>query len=343
MIMKKLLQVALTCTMLISFAQNKETIKLKGSIPNNSENEYKELIVIDQRKDKIIGILPFDDPKEMREVTFEESPNEDLRKWYRKSNLKGGKKELVLVLNELKLSVKETSDHKQLGILRFSAQTFSKEGEQYQFLYKKDTTFIFSHKSVSDVMVKNIHHVFSGLLALTYHQEPHKEILSANEVSDYEAHIKNTYAVFKSESLKDGIYLDYISFFKQILEEGSVLEKNEFMGTVTRGTVEKNGKVKKIPARKIFAYVENDKSYKILNDKLTDLNRNEKGFYLLARPKDVFQKGIDPAFAMLGLAGVLIDAVATEVFSNDRQQEIYIDPLTGEYDLSDEKLNKLIQ
>ncbi|MGG7439795.1 hypothetical protein ACQ7CU_17100 [Chryseobacterium arthrosphaerae] len=341
--MKKFLQVALACTMLFCFAQNKEIIKLKGNIPNNSKNEYKGLTVIDQRKDKTIGVLPFDDSKEMREITFETSPDEDLGSWYRRSNFKGGKKELVLVLNELKLSVKESSDHKNLGILRFSAQTFSKEGMQYQFLYKKDTTFVFSHKNVSDIMVKNIHHVLSGFLSLTYQKEPHKDILSAGEVSDYEAHIKNTYAVFRNESLKDGIYLDYISFFKQIPEEGSVLEKNEFMGTVTRGTTEKNGKVKKISTRKIFAYVENGKAYKILNDKLVDLNRNDNGFYLLARPKDVFQKGIDPVFAMFGIAGVLADALATEVFSNDTVKEIYIDPLTGEYDLSDENLNKLIQ
>lgn len=340
--MKKILQVGLTCIMLLSFAQNKEIIKLKGSIPNNGETEYKGLSVIDQRKDKTIGILPFNDNKEMKEVAFESSPNDDLGNWYRKSNLKGGKKELVLVLNELKLSVKESNDRKKLGTMRFSAQTFSKEGDQYQFLYKKDTVFLFSHKEVSDIMVKNIQHVFSGLLALTYNKKPHNKILSLKEVSDYDGYIKNTYDIFKNEKLKDGIYLDHISFFKQIPEEGSALEKNEFMGTITRGTIEKNGKVKKIPAHKIFAYVENGKAYKVLNDKLADLYRNDKGFYLVARPKDVFRKGINPAFAMFGIAGVLVGALGTEVFSDDTVKEIYLDPLTGEYDISDENLNKLI-
>lgn len=341
--MKKWLSVIFICITVMSFGQNKEIIKLKGSIPNNGETEYKALAVIDQRQDKTIGILPFGEDKEMREVAFETSPNDDLGNWFRKSNLKGGKKELILVLNELRLSVKESNDKKKLGIMRFSAQTFSKEGDQYQFLYKKDTVFLFSHQDVSDIMVKNIHHVFSGLLTLTYHKQPQNEILSLNEVSDYEGYIKNTRDIFKNETLKDGIYLDYISFFKQTPEEGSVLEKNEFMGTVTRGTIEKNGKTKKLPTHKIFAYVENGKAYKILNDKLADLNRNEKGFYLVASPKDVFRKGINPAFAMFGIAGVLVGAVATEVFSNDTMKEIYLDPLTGEYDISDENLNKFIQ
>ena len=133
--MKKFLQLVTTCLMIISFAQNKEIIKLKGDIPNNGEGDYNTLIVIDNRKDRTIGVLPFGDGKEMREVSFQTSPEDDLSEWYRKSNPKGGKQDLVLVLNDLRLSVKETYERKNIGTMKFSLQSFVKEGDKYHFLY----------------------------------------------------------------------------------------------------------------------------------------------------------------------------------------------------------------
>lgn len=342
--MKKILQIVLICITIIAFAQNKEIIKLKGSIPNNGENEYIALHVIDQRIDKTIGILPFDDHKETREVVFETSPNDDLGNWYRKSNYKGGKQELILVLKELKLSVKESGGTRDFGTIDFSVQAFAKERDEYHFLYKKDTVFAFSGKNVSDIMVKNIHHIFSGFLSLTYNKKPNMDILTINEASDYEGYIKNNYDIFKTETLKDGVYLDHISFFKQIPEDGNfVLEKNEHGGGVVRAIAEKDdGKKRKISASKMFAYVEKGKAYKRVSERFLELNRNENGFYLLSKPADIFSAQVSP-FAMMGLAGVLIQSIATDRTNNDAVKEIYIDPLTGEYDISDENLNKLIQ
>ncbi|MEG0928235.1 hypothetical protein [Chryseobacterium sp.] len=333
--MKKILQIVLICISIITFAQKKEIIKLKGNIPNNGDREYSALHVIDQRIDKTIGILPFDDHKETREVVFENSPNDDLGNWYRKSNYKGGKQELILVLKALKLSVNETGNTKNLGTIDFSVQAFAKEGEQYHFLYKKDTVFAFSNKDVSDVMVKNIHHIFSGFLLLTYNKKPYADILTLDEASDYEGYIKNNYEIFRTETLKEGIYLDHISFFKQIPEDGDfVLEKNGHSGGVVRAIAEKDGKKKRISASKMFAYVENGKAYKKVSERFLELNRNKKGFYLLSKPADIFSTNASP-FMMMGLAGVLIQSITTERINNDAVKEIYIDPLTGEYDISE--------
>jgi hypothetical protein len=49
--MKKFLQAFMTCFVMILFAQNKEVIKFRGNITNNSEGSaYKFLTVLDQRK-----------------------------------------------------------------------------------------------------------------------------------------------------------------------------------------------------------------------------------------------------------------------------------------------------
>lgn len=126
MIMKKFLQSILIFLTVFSFAQNKEFIKLKGNIPNNGEGDYNTLQVIDNRKDRTIGILPFGEDKTMKEVSFQNGIKEDLTDWYRKSNLKGGKQDLVFVVNDLRFSVKETGEKKNIGIMNFSLQSFAK-------------------------------------------------------------------------------------------------------------------------------------------------------------------------------------------------------------------------
>lgn len=333
--MKKFLQVTMTCLLIVSFAQNKEIIKLKGSIPNNGEGDYNTLIVIDNRKDKTIGVLPFGDGKEMKEVSFQNSPEDDFSEWYRKSNLKGGKQDLVLVLNDLKLSVKETYERKNIGTMKFSLQSFVKEEGKYHFLYKKDTTFKFSHRDVADVMVRNMHHLFSLYLEKTYKSKPSKYDLTLDDISNYQSYVNN-YPASKNESLKEGTYLDYNSFFRQTPEEGYTLERWE-NGTLDRAVKTENGKKMKIPSRKMFIYVENGKAYKNTYSGFQELLKNEKGFYIVAKPSSLFPPQYDIKLGiMFGLAGGIADAL---LFNPNKlshnPQEIYIDPMTGEYDFND--------
>lgn len=333
--MKKLFQVVLTCLITILFAQNKEFIKLKGHIPNNGTGDYNSLIFIDKRENKTIGILPFGETREMKEVSFENSAEDDFTKWYQKSNLKGGKQDLVLVLNELKLSTEDTRDKKNIGMMNFSMQSFMKEGNQYQFLYKKDTVLVFTHKDVSDMMVKNMYHIFSSYFDKTYKAKPAGEKLTFNEISDYQTYVNN-YAAFKNDHLKDGIYLDYISFFKQTPEEGNyVLERLEG-GKLSRAVKTEDGKNKKIPARKIFMYVENGKAFKNTYSGFFELNKNEKEFYIYTKPELLFPPHYNvSAGAMFGLVGGIVDAIVYRPNQKGRdvEQNIYIDPMTGDFDL----------
>ena len=331
--MKKLLQVVMTCVMIISFAQNKEFIKLKGDIPNNGEGDYNSLIVIDKREDKTIGILPFEDNKEMKEVSFQNSAAEDLTNWYRKSNLKGGKQELVLVLNELRLSVKETNERRNIGTMTFSVQSFVKEGDKYQFLYKKDTIFMFSHRDVADIMVKNLHHIFSLYFDKTYKSKPVNYDLTISEISDYQNYVNN-YPAFKNEVLKEGIYLDYNSFFRQTPEENYTLERFED-GKLDRAIKIENGKKKRIPSHKIFIYVENGKAFKNTFSGFHEVNKNDKGFYLFIKPDMLYPSDYNINFGMMfGLVGGIIDAIMFNPNKIDMKtvREVYIDPMTGNYD-----------
>jgi len=335
--MKRLLQMMMVLLMLNAFAQNKEFIKLKGDIPNNGEGDYNSLIVIDKRINKSIGFLPFGENREMKEVSFPKSAEEDLVGWYQKSNLKGGKQDLFLVLHNLDLSVKETEERRNIGRINFSVQSFVKEGDKYKFLYKKDTVFMFSHRDVSDVMVKNIHHLFSLYFDRTYKAKPVNYILSIDEVSDYKSYVRN-FPVFKNEVFKDGIYLDYNSFFRQTPEEGNYVIERFEEGKPYRAVKNENGKKKKIPLHKAYVFVENGKAYKNTFSGFQEVFKNEKGVFLLTKPDSLFPPQYDLKLGlMFGLAGAVADAIMYSPKSGSKKtvQEIYIDPMTGQYDFVD--------
>lgn len=338
--MKKFLQVFMTCFVMISFAQNKEVIKFRGNITNNSEGSaYKFLTVLDQREDKSIGILPFGETKEMKEVVFPTTPSNDFGSWYTKSNYQGGGFEFILILKRLKLSVGETVGKNAEGKIDFSAQTFLKDGDQYHFLYKKDTVFSFSNKEVSEFMVKNVPAIYSIFIKKSYEIKPTEKSVSFADLKDYETFAKNNYEVFKGDQLKDGIYLDHQSFFNQVPEQGSyVLERND-KGEVTKAIKDENGKKSKISAFKMFIYVENGKAYKKTMSGFIELNRNDKGFYIISNKGLLFPVQSNSTYGMFGLIG----GIAGAIEENSRQkkmqkqdkEEVYIDSLTGEYDFQD--------
>ncbi|WP_131329538.1 hypothetical protein [Chryseobacterium piperi] len=337
--MKRLLQVVCTFIAITSFGQGKEPIKFKGNIWNSGKETYKTLTVIDQREDKHIGILPFGNKKEMKEVVFLTTPGNDLKNWYTRDNNEGGKNELVLVLKKLKLSVGETVGKNTEGSIDFSAQTFSKDGSQYHFLYKKDTVLTLSHKDVSELMVKNVSAVFASLLTKTHFAKPTESAVSIDELSDYESYVKNSYEAYKNDSLKDGIYLDHASFFNQTPEPGNyILEKND-KGEVTKAVKEENGKKNKISTYKMFAYVENGKAYKKTFSGFLDLNKNEKGFYVMSNRGYLFPAPSSSSLGMFGLIGGVADAIQQGAKQSKMKRgdktEIYIDSLTGEYDFQE--------
>ena len=338
--MRKLMQLAFIFVAIVAFAQTKEIIKFKGNILNYSENPYAFFKVIDQREDKQIGTLPFGEKKEMKEVVFPSTPDADFSAWYLKSNQPGQLTDFVLVLKKLKLSIGEPDGKKTEGKMDFSAQTFAKTGDKYQFLYKKDTVFTFYDQEVSELMVKNIPAVFSAFIKKAYSLNPSGNKVALSDLADYSTLVKTNYVALKGEPLKDGIYLDYISFFNQTPEPGNYVLESNNKGDITRAVKEENGKKTKIPAHKMFAYVEKGKARKSTFSGFMDLDQNENGFYVLGNRGHLFPVQSNSAYGMFGLiggvAGAIEQGARQKKMKSGDVQKIYIDPLTGEYDFSEE-------
>lgn len=347
--MKKILQATFILISIFSFSQGQEIIKERGNLSNPKGNIYKSLTVIDQRDDKKIGDLPFGDSKEMKEVVFPTTINDFLSQWYTDSNHKGGKYDMVLVLKKLNTSIGETVGKETEGDIEFSAQTFLKEGDNYKFLYKKDTIYSFKNKNIADVIVKNIPVIFAMFMKKTYTLKPIENSVTIDALTDYELYVKNNSEAYKNEKLKDGIYLNHNAFMNQTPEAGNyILEKNS-KGQVVKAIEEENGKKDKISGNEMFAYVENGKAYKKTYSGFLELNKNDKGFYLISNKGSILpiqnsavfvsvgggQGGMYRGIAV-GLIGVLERGFRQNKMKKDETGAIYIDPLTGEYDFSNE-------
>lgn len=336
--MRKFLMITFCFLAYLAFAQEKEVIRLKGSIPNNGDGDYNSLIVIDKRADKTIGFLPFGDNRAMKEVSFENSSEKDLSEWYRKSNLKGGKQELILVIEDLKLTVKEMESKNNMGKLDFSFQSFVKEDDSYRFLFKKDTVFWFQHKDVSNKMAKNLPYLFAAYLDKTYKMKPQGENLSLENINDYANYVR-AYPAFTND-LKDGIYLNHNAFFRQIPEEGNFAIEKNTGGEISRAIKTENGKKIKINASKIVFFVENGKAYRNTYSGFYEVKKNGKGFYIETKPQNLFPANYNVNYGMMfGLIGGIADALLQQkrMLGMDMVQEVYIDPMTGEYDFKNEE------
>ncbi|AZA52704.1 hypothetical protein [Chryseobacterium sp. G0201] len=347
--MKKILQFTLIFISILSFSQGQEIIKERGNLSNPKGNIYKSLEVIDQREDKKIGEMPFGDNKEMKEIVFPTTINNFLSQWYTDSNHKGGKHEMVLVLKSLKTTLGETVGKETEADVDFSAQTFLKEADNYRFLYKKDTVYSFKSKNISDVVVKNIPVIIAMFMKKTYTMKPVENSVNLDALTDYDSYVKNNSEAYKNEQLKDGIYLNHTSFFNQTPEQGNyILEKNS-RGEVVRAIKDENGKKDKISANEMFIYVENGKAYKKTYSGFLDLNKNEKGFYLISNRGFILPVRNSAVFLSVGgSSGGMYGGIAVGLVSvfergfrqnkmkKDEKTEIYIDPLTGEYDFSNE-------
>ncbi|MEI7487206.1 MAG: hypothetical protein WCJ72_07305 [Chryseobacterium sp.] len=347
--MKKILQITFVFISMLGFSQAQEIIKERGNLSNPKGNIYKSLEVIDQREDKKIGEMPFGDNKEMKEIVFPTTINNFVSQWYIDSNHKGGKYEMVLVLKRLKTSIGETDGKETDADVDFSAQTFLKEGDDYRFLYKKDTVYSFKSKNISDVVVKNIPVIIAMFMKKTYTMKPVENSVNLDALTDYDYYVKNNSEAYKNEQLKDGIYLNHTSFFNQIPEQGNyILEKNS-RGEVVRAIKDENGKKDKISANEMFIYVENGKAYKKTYSGFLDLNKNENGFYLISNRGLILPVRNSAVFLSVGgSSGGMYGGIAVGLVSifergfrqnkmkKDEKAEIYIDPLTGEYDFSNE-------
>ncbi|KFF14321.1 hypothetical protein N6B72_06900 [Chryseobacterium soli] len=328
--MKKIL--FLLCPV-IFFAQKIETINLSKSI-NDRRSTVKSFDVIDQRADKEIGTVMQN--KEKVSIVFPNDAVTDIKTWFNKSNKERGNDDMVLMLEKLNVSEEQGEKYSE-GKINFKASTFLKRNDGYHFLYRKDTVVTISSRVtayLSKSLARSIAEGFTDLVRNSQKFLAWEQAIPENELGNYDSLMKNNMALFINKELKDGIYEDFYDFFTQNPQPGFTLEKNS-KGEINRAV---NGK-KKITLYHLYAYVSEGKAYKNTPIGVSEIFKNENGFYIISNRGSLFPVKMNVAYGSFGLVGAALGAIETTSKNNREQKkdktEVYLDPFTGHYQFSE--------
>lgn len=313
-------------------AQKTELINLSRP-PKDNKNFIKTFTVIDQRSDKNIGTI-MDHSKEVT-VAFEHDAVKDLQDWVGESKTAQGRNDLVLLLEDLKIS-DEQKEKSTVGKLQLRASTFIKKADGYHFLYRKDTVTTVSSR-VNPFLAQNLSRKFTMILSDFLEDSYKKEALELSvpeqDLPRYAEVLTDKLDILKADQLKDGVYKDYHSFFNHLPEPGFVLETNA-KGVVTKAV---NGG-DKTAIRRFYAFVQNGVAYKIIPVGYAEILKSDKGLFIEVKKAELFPESSNGAMIGVmaggligGVIGVAIDAGAQSRRNRIPEQEVYLDPLTGQY------------
>lgn len=325
---------------LLFFSQRKETIKLKFPLKDYT-GTTKSLEVIDHRKNKKIQNIVF----RGNYYTFSFPTDDleaDLENWFLENNKKRNKatNDIVLLIEDLEIS-NEVRNKEIFCVLDMKFSTFLKEDDHYYFLKKFSSVLSLNSREVGGIpnlFVENTQKVLQKLMFDTYRAVPSETAIPTAELFNYNEILKEKYAAFSAQKLKDGIYLDYASFFNQTPVENYELVRNE--GEVVKAM---KGDDDKIPTRKIFIYVENGKAFKNSALGFLELKKDAKGFFVEANEGILFPEEIKISlfyYIVGGLPGIVVGGIVEGIRADAKQKKamksakfpIYIDFLNGEYE-----------
>jgi len=318
-------------------AQSNEVIDFKYRL-NDPKSTTKNLKVIDAREDKNIGQYSRKD----KTYTFSfptDNAKSDLENWFEKDNKKRGTKEIVIVLNKLKVYGKDGIENIRFAKIFISASSYLKIGSQYFLLKVVDETKTINpreYQNISKTIASAVGFGLNKLITDSYTAEPSKITVPEDQLTNYEKYLTSDLAVFKTDQLQDGIYKDYTSFFNQKPLKGYELIKDK-NGQFVRA----EGKNDKLRPDQIFIYVENGVGYKGTFGGFLKMEKDEKGFYIVSGltlldqglTKYYFAPGSGGAIGggLAALGNFILDKEQQKMLEKEKKEKVYLSPLTGEY------------
>lgn len=215
--------------------------------------------------------------KDQVNIVFENSADQDIQKWFYEENKERGNNDFVLLLENIEIT-EDKKEKSSIGKLQLKASTFIKKEDGYHFVYRKDTAATVSSRVtpyLAQSLSKKITLILADLIKTSYQKKPWEYGISESELKDYAAILKDKLDILKTDSLKDGIYKSYYSFFTHNPEPGFVMETNK-KGVVTAAV--KGGS--KISVMNCYAFVYNGVPYKVIPVGYVEIFRDEKGLFI---------------------------------------------------------------
>lgn len=323
--MKKLL---LTLLPVLGFAQEKIQMEFGRNFKDPSKT-VKSIEVVDLRTDK--GAPTINYKGDAYTFEFPQDFGTQAQAKFDKDNKTKGARDIVVLFEDF--SVTEFNNGKKvvpLGHIRASA--FEKKNGQYYYLHTLDKNI--GTLEMQNAMTPKYLPAFldidvADFLKTAYSKTPSAMALGQDQLSNYYNILSAGMPAF-NQNLKDGVYETNTAFFNQTPSEGYVLEKNKD-GKVTRA---RKGD-EKIPAYKIYAYVEGGKAYKNTFSGFLPMLKDDKGYYLYSNRGELEMIPANSTMGMFGLIGGIAAAVEQDAKQDKarkaEKKNIYVDPLTGSY------------
>lgn len=315
---------------ILFFSQKTVTVKLNESIRDNTKT-IKSLTVIDNRADKDVGTITH--KKELFRFEF---PDNDTKKsienWFVSSNKNAvGNNDIVILLENFKI-FSEEEQGTSLPKADVVISSFISKNAGYYYLDRINKVVNINQnlpKSPFGLSI-TLSNLLQEFIKNSYQTKPADIKITENELPQYADIITKELPVYKNNQIKDGVYSDYKSFFDAKPLEGYELVKN------SKGEVLKAKKGdERIPAHKMFAYVENGKIYHRIITGFIEMTKDDKGFYIFTNYGTLFPVQMDSTYGMFGLVGGIAGAIDANAKNKKLQKaekyNIYIDPLTGDY------------
>ncbi len=314
---------------LMVFSQKEVDLPTTGSLKDPS-GKTKNLVVLDERSNPNLGTIQYKN-QTLQFVTKEVSLKQFFEDWFKKNNKNPkGDQNIVLLIEDIEF-LNEVEDDKNFLKADVRASTFVEKDGQYYFIRRINTTVTPGELPNSPLGISvAVPLEFASLMRASYLMSPSVKPITATQLKDYAAILSADLPVFQGNTLKDGVYKDYSSFFSQQPEVGYHLVRNN-NNNVTKAS---NGQ-ENIAGHKIYAYVENGVAYKNTAGGFMEMKKDTGGFYVISNRGTLAPVQMDSTYGMFGLVGAGIGAIATNAKNKKLQQaekyNIYIDPLSGGY------------
>lgn len=339
--MKKLLLFLLFSVSLT--AQKTETINFKQNI-KDIKSLTKSLTLIDNRPDKEIGKVT----QKSGEVEIKFA-DDDLKtfvqNWFLDDNKQKGNNDIVVMLEDLKVYDEQSPNDKYMfGKAKIKISSFIKRNDRYYFINRFDNVIINDPRNKSGVarfLAQSLSDIITEFITASYTNSVLSYYIPENEINNYEAYLSKNYKAFNNSDLKDGVYLNFKSFYTQEPAPDYHLNKNK-KGKVTSI---KNRDDLSISYAGTFCYVDQGKAYKFTPSGFKDMIKDSKGFYIVTSRDQLFAENKSGGIIIGAMAGGLVGATIGAAIDSGSNRgsvkgfgyrsatisNVYVDSLTGTY------------
>lgn len=318
----------------LCFAQKTEPIKLSQNIKDKN-SRTKSLNLLDIRTDKDLGTVIYKDESVQMKFSNEDLKNH-VETWFADDNKARGSNDITILLEEIKITNFQNTG---LTKLKVKVSSFINRNGKYFFISRYYNTLDFNSKLTPNIpkqVSSSISDILSSFINQSYAHTVLRTPIPEAELKDYEVILEKNMKFMTSPELTNGVYKDFKSFSEQKPQEGYYIGKNK-KGKVI-GVKDQNDLL--VLTEEMYGYVEDGKAYRSTPVGFLELNKDDRGYYIVSSRQELYPKNSNTGAMIGGMTGGLVGGLIGAAIDsgsktgrngNTALSNVYIDSLTGDY------------